>query len=273
MKIVSLTKACLGHEFVLAAVGAVYDQLDALVFVNSDHDWSGMPTRNRVRETIEEWQGGGGDSAGKVHHINGSFTNQMHQYAAGYQYILDNFPDVDWIFIFDSDEVWDSFTFSLVRARLEKLMSENAVSCQMHTYIKSPFYRVAPPELCQPCIFLRPIFPEFPGIRGNKGGPRLFMPDVFFHHFTLVRETEMDALSKLRLSFLGDKDDNPDCRPNDLVQWERDVWNKMPHVKDFHPTHSMEGCWHSIKIVGPNDLPAAVHDLPIVKKYLKEGQE
>ena len=107
----------------------------------------------------------------------------------------------------------------------------NALGSNMHTYIKSPFYRVSPPEYCRPTVFVRPILDVLLGIRGNHLKPRLTPSDLFFHHFTYVRKYEKDVFKKIWTTLEGDRDDVKQTELVDMDEWIAKKWNRLPRSR------------------------------------------
>lgn len=267
MKIVSLTKTFSGNEFIIPAIESLYGFVDHFVFVNSNVSWNNE-TGNTVKPIVEDWQNKY-DTENKIIHFDCNATTQKQQYDSGYNYIRENL-DADWIMIFDTDEVWDFINIERAKHLLKTSHNYNAISCNMHTYIKSPFYRVEPPEYCKPTVFIRPIFYGLQGIRGNGVTPRLFCEDLFFHHFTYVRYNEDDVFKKVNTSLLGDCEDVPNTTLVDMKKWKKEKWDKMPRAYNFHTTKNFEKSWHRLKVIKENDLPLSVQGSEIINQWKKK---
>lgn len=263
MKVIGLTKTFTGHEFIEAAIESLYGFIDKFVFVNSGISWTGE-WGNTVKPAIEKWQKVN-DKENKIIHLDCNLRQQKLQYDVGYEYIRANF-DCDWIMIFDSDEVWDFANLEKAKKCLHTATMYNAIGSKMHTYIKSPFYRVVPPEMCIPTVFIRPIHYTLQGIRGNGVAPRFVPEDLYFHHFTYVRFKEEDVFKKIHTSLLGDQEDVPQTQLVDIEKWKREKWDKMPRAYNFHTTKSFEKSWHRLKTVRLEDLPESVRDKEIIRR-------
>lgn len=264
MKIISLTKTFSGNEFIIPAIKSLYNFVDKFVFVNSDTSWTGK-IGNTVKPIIETWQKDN-DTENKIVHFDCNLKTQRDQYTVGYRYIRENF-DADWIMIFDTDEVWDFMNIERAKKLLSNSFNYNAIAANMHTYIKSPLYRVVPPEFCKPTVFIRPIFHDLIGIRGNGVTPKFFDEGLFFHHFTYVRYNEEDVFEKIKTSLLGDQEDVPATKLVNMKKWVIDKWNKMPRAYNFHTTKHFEKSWHRLKTIGIQDLPESVRETEIVKRW------
>ena len=146
MKILAICKTFRGHEFVCAMLASIKGHCAGILMVNSDIGWSGG-TGNTVVEHIKE------------HYIPHMLSNHiplvMHdfnsadqdaQYVQGLHVARDLWPDAEMYLIVDTDEVWTDADLAGAIAFMESNPQYDAYSCEMHTYIKSPFYRVDPPE-------------------------------------------------------------------------------------------------------------------------------
>ena len=270
MKVIGLCKAFSGHEFLEASIDSIYKNLEAIYFVVSDTNWAGekLTGNHKVLETVLKYQKNK-DIDKKIHIISTSSTNQDEQYKIGHKKIIEDYPDIEWLCLFDTDEVWEEVVFENAVKRLDFLDEYNSVCCQMYTYIKSPLYRVDPLENCKPFVFVRALFFGYTaGIRGSKACPTYYMEDIFFHHFTYVRETEEDVFKKIKTSLIGDKDCEVICDPVDIDKWKKDKWDHLPYSKDFHTTKGYETSWHKIEQININQLPRSVRGLEIVKEAI-----
>gem|GEM_PF-4346803 len=264
LRIVGLCKTFSGNEFITAAIEEAYPFLERFVFVNSDVGWTGE-RGNTVKPVVETWQKEH-DVDKKILHLDCSLQTQVEQYAIGYDYIRTNL-DPDWIMVFDTDEVWDSISLNTAMNILKKATLFNGVAAHMHTYLKSPLYRVCPPEYCKPTVFVRPIHHTLLGIRGNSVSPRLISDDLYFHHFTYVRDNEEDIFKKIQTSLLGDQEDVPFTHLVDMEKWRETKWKNILRSKNLHTTANFESSWYQCKRVTVEDLPVSCRKLPIVEKW------
>lgn len=266
MKIVALCKTFSGPDFVEAAIESLYSFVDAIVFVHSTRDWDGKEHNgNEVFPVVQAWAAVH-DKQHKIHNLVGDWPAQKKQYDVGYDYIRSKLP-CDWVMFFDTDEVWDYANLETAHGLLSKHVEVNAVAAYMHTYIKSPFYRVTPAEMCKPTVFIRPAFGRVNGIRGNQTRPRIIPEHLFFHHFTYVRRYERDVFRKVSTTLIGDREDVPNTQLVDIEKWRKEKWDKLPNATDFHTTAHFEKSWHAIRVVRPADLPASLRDKPILKEF------
>ncbi len=263
MRVIGLCKTFSGSEFVKAAIKSVYPFLDKIVFINSDVSWTGE-YGNTVKPVIEEWAKNN-DTERKIVHFQCNVMSQDEQYQAGYAWAKSAF-NPDWIMIFDTDEVWDETGLNVAKRCLAECTEYNAIAANMHTYIKSPFYKVTPPEWCKPTVFIRPVHHSFLGIRGNEVTPRIIPDDLYFHHFTYVRKTEKDVLKKIATTLVGDREGTP-SNLVDMEKWIANKWNKLPKAKNFHTTKAYEKSWHKIEIIRECELPITVQGTPIIEQW------
>lgn len=262
MKVVGLCKTFSCSEFMPAVMAPLYHMLDGIVFVHSNVDWTGKRGFNEVEPFTNAYP----DPLEKVHQVYTSTSSQDEQYEQGIDYILKNFPDADWIFLFDTDEVWHTQDLLELFAHADACTYENALFCRMYTYIKSPFYRIDPPEPLTPCVMFRALPGLFRGTRGNAVGP-IRLVDVYFHHFSYVRACEQDVFRKIVTSHAGDK-----LQPINIEKWREEKWNRLPYAKDFHTTCGYEKNWHSVKVIKSEELPEAVLGLPFIQNSLKQDE-
>lgn len=256
MKVVGLCKALTCGDFIPAVLSGIYYMLDAIVFVYPQRDWNGNLIANEVKGQVANWVEAH-DHTNKVDQIYTAAHDQNEQYQIGIDYVARKYQP-DWIFIFDSDEVWEHTMLAALLDFTAQLTIENAVKCGMHTYIRSPLYRIDPPEPCHPCVMVRPLPAVFRGVRGNKARPAAIAEEVNFHHYSYVRRTLTEVLGKARLSTGSDG-----AELVNLDKWKKEKWFALPHARDLHTTVGAESYWKSVKVLSENEVPVAVRELPI----------
>ena len=267
MKIIGLCKTFSGPEFIEAAIEELYPFLDKFVFVNSNVSWIGEKG-NTVRKRIKQWAKKN-DKDNKIIIFDVNAKSQGEQYQQGYEFIKNNFSP-DWVMMFDTDEVWDKLNLNIAKKYLVEGIEYNAIGANMHTYIKSPFYRVTPPEYCKPTIFIRPVHNSILGIRGNYVTPRIIPKDLFFHHFTYVRYNEEDVFKKIDTTLIGDKEAEVTTELVNMEKWKKNKWDKLPKATNFHTTKHFEKSWHKIKVIGTKDLPNSVTKNDRIKQWMSD---
>src|SRR5690606_21382902 len=132
------------------SLASVYRHVDAIVLVHSDVSWLGE-RGNTVRPLTLEWCRER-DYESKVHHLAVSLTSQEAQYAARLEYIQKkNLGDI--VMVIDADEIWEDHQLEAAKREMHD-HPHPAYRCHMHTYLKTPFYRVEPPA-GTPMVFFR----------------------------------------------------------------------------------------------------------------------
>lgn len=268
-KLVALCKTNSCNEFIEAAIEAIYEDMSKIVFVHSDYNWLGQFAKDEVREPITAWKKQF-DKKGKIIQLefNSHNVTQEAQYNLGYIYIQEHFIP-DWVFVFDSDEVWDYENIRRLKKYANKSYDYNCIGSNMYTYLKSPFFRVDPAEWCKPTVLFRPCRRLMQGIRGNNFYPKLIPEDLYFHHYTYVREKEEDIFKKIWTSLQGDKEEVQGTSLVDIDKWKEEKWNALPYSKNLHTTKGAEKSWNKIKIIGMDDVPVTLRNKAIIKQFTK----
>ncbi len=265
MKIIALYKTFSGEEFVEASIESIYKFVDKIIFLHSNINWLGEKKRNIVRSVVENWRKKN-DNENKIVNANEDYADQEEQYNYGINLIKRNY-NYDYIMLIDTDEIWDEENFNRAIEYLKNNKDEyNAFTCYMHTFIKTIFYQIDPPEWCHPTVFISNKIEEIKGPRGMDILPKRFMEDIYFYHFSYVRDNLEKVLAKIKLSTHADKS----VKCTDLDIWIKEKWNKLPFAKDFHTSVGYEKSWHSIKQVYVADLPGVLFDKDIFKKFFSE---
>lgn len=260
MRLIALYKTWDGGEFVDASLASVYEHCEAIVMVHSDVSWLGEHG-NSVKDRAVEWCVSH-DVAGKVHHVDVSLQSQEAQYAAGLEYIHRHKLPHDAILAVDSDEVWEDQY--LERAK-QQLVDRPFVAyrCNMHTYLKTPFYRVHPPFGSPTVIFRDPLL-LLKSPRGCQA-PALQFDNVWMHHYTYVRETRASVERKLHQSCLADG--NEIVVPN----WMTQVYDKMPAGRDFHGFLRWRHVWSELHKIWLDEVPPAMRQAKLLKMWKPDG--
>jgi hypothetical protein len=246
--LIALYKTFRGGEWVGMSLDSINKHVDAIVAVHSTCGWVGTSLRNNCIGRFNEWVYVN-HRKDDYHSITGDFKTQEEQYAAGWEYIQSNYPGAQ-VLIIDTDEIWDEEELRELKGRIS-LRDHTAYSCSMRTYIKSPYYRIAPAETCHPVVVIDTWEKEILGVRGNKLPDIQYLQDIYMHHFTYVRKYDKDIELKFMTSEAGDHSAS-------RSDWLSRVWPQVPEVRDFHPTVGHEKSWATIEIITTADLPAAV---------------
>jgi hypothetical protein len=250
---VALYKVFEGHEFLYASLDSIYDFCDRIVIVSSDKSWNNEEG-NTVIEKVKQYKEEKDNINNKIHIIEGSFITQESQYQIGLDYIKNNFNNIPYVLIIDTDEVYEKVHLETLRKEIEKdNFAHDAFSCRMFTYVRSMFYKVEPIEPCCPTIVIKNNLNYFSGIRGSGVQNRKHLDNVFFHHFCYVRDSIETIKRKYINSSIGDK-----AASVNWEYWYNNKWLKLPNCEDFHPTKNREYCWKSIKEISKNELPETI---------------
>ncbi len=261
MKLVAIYKTWDGGEFVDASLASVYSHVDSIVMVHSDISWLGE-YGNSVKELAVRWCQQF-DTAGKVHHLDVSLSNQEAQYAAGIDYIQRH--DLGQIYmVVDADEVWeDAYIENAKRQIFDRPCA--AYRCNMHTYLKTPFYQIDPP-FGSPTAFLR--HPKYltTSPRGSQA-PARQLNDCWMHHYTYVRELRSDVERKLRQSAQADR--NEQVIPN----WMESVYDRLPEGEGLHAFERWRCIWQKIKKIWYSDLPPAMRTAELLRQWWPDHRQ
>lgn len=257
MRFIALYKTWDGGEFVDASLASIYEHCDHIVMVHSDVSWLGEHG-NTVKAAAVAWCNDH-DRAGKVHHVDVSLTGQEAQYAAGLDYIATHRLEHDAVLAVDADEIWEDQYFEMARQQMAQ-RPYPAYRCNMHTYLKTPFYRVHPPFgsptvfFCDPQLLLK-------SPRGCQA-PAVQLDKVWMHHYTYVRETRAAVERKLHQSCLADGGET-------VVQnWMTTVYDRMPAGKSLHAFVRWRDAWHKLEKIWLPDFPPAMRSAKLLSRWL-----
>lgn len=256
--IVAFYKTWRGQEWAEASIESIYNFVDKIVILCSNTNWSGEAGINTVKPVVAAWAAIH-DTQQKIIFVDYNSGDQEAQYTYGMHYINTHIP-TKYVMFVDTDEIWDMDML----IRTTKYLNSpnythiNAFCCNMYTYIKSPIYRLDPPEPCKPTIFYRYGAAPLVGPRGLAVSPRYVMPDVYMHHLTLVRDNINDIKQKIVLSNKGDGVD-----PVDVEQWMCDKWDKIgvdPNISNLHITKGFEHYWRGVQTIDISELPKSIQE-------------
>lgn len=264
MKIIALYKVWSGEEWLEASVESIEPFVKKIIILTSDVSWIGgkeNPSLPIVQKIAEKY-------IDKVVHLRHDEPNQIKHCMVGYEYIKKKFQ-CDYVQLIDSDELWDKINYEKAINFLKKHPDFDAYRTQMYTYIKSPFYRIEPPEPLKPVCFIKPNLPDM-GIepRGCGIHPFIAMPNVWWHHFVFVRYHFNKVLEKLIQSHVSEKQSY-----ESMDKWIPEVWNKLPDWNKqifphgFHPAIGFGTNWKSIKKVELKDLPSVLQGYDYILRY------
>jgi hypothetical protein len=169
---------------------------------------------------------------------------------------------MDLLMLVDSDEVWDADALLLAIKKIYNTRQGYvAFRTRMHTYLKSPLYRVTP-AWGTPVVFLKEPSLVLESARAWEAEPHALLEGIWFHHFTYVRQTPEQVRQKIRRSCVGDGDADEEIV--DLDWWFREKWGKLPMARELHPFAGQSEAWEGVEVIGPEHLPEAVREHPLV---------
>lgn len=260
MRIVALYKTWDGGEFVDASLASIYDHCEAIVMVHSDVSWLGEHG-NTVKPLALAWCEQH-DRRGKVHHLDVSLNSQDAQYLAGLDYIARHKLPHDAILAIDADEVWEDQYLE----RAKQQMTDQpfiAYRSNMHTYVKTPFYRVHPP-FGSPTVLFRDGRQLVKSPRGCQS-PAIQFDNVWMHHYTYVRESRASVERKLHQSCAADGGEM--VVPN----WMRDVYDLMPAGHNLHAFVRWRDVWQHINKIWIDEVPPAMRTARLLPLWKPDG--
>jgi len=199
-----------------------------------------------------------------MHELTVDLLSQEEQYAAGLEYIRGQI-DTDVVMVVDCDEVWDSDHIERAKHQIAADASGTpAYQTKIHTYLKTPFYRVRPPFGCPVTFFREPRYLT-QSARGNTA-PSRQLDNVWFHHFTYVRSSYAIVARKLRTSCRADGNEQI------VSDWKEQIWDRLPHAQNLHAFERWRAKWRRIETIWLSELPAVVRESALIKQFLPFGE-
>jgi hypothetical protein len=259
MKIIALIKTWSGEEWLKPCIESIYNYVHKVVILTSNISWIGgvdNPSLPVIKEMLEFY-----DPDNKLIHIEHDEPNQIKHCMYAYKYIQNNL-ECDFVQLIDSDELWDVNNYKRALSFLKNHPDHKAYRTNMYTYIKSPFFRIDPPEALKPVCFIKPDLNDM-GLepRGCAIKPFTIMSDVWCHHFVFVRYHFNKVLEKLIQSHVSEKQPY-----EDMSKWIPEVWNKIPwYNKDvfpngMHPAIGYGHQWKNVRKLDYDELPEVLHN-------------
>ena len=262
MNIVALYKTWDGGEFVDASLASIYDSVSSIVMVHSETSWLGE-RGNSVRQSAVRWCEEH-DRDSKVHHVDVELTSQEQQYAVGLAYIEQHKLPFDVVMVVDADEVWEpQYIENAVRQIHDQPYA--AYRINMHTYLKTPFFRVAP-AYGSPIGFLREPKYLLESPRGCKA-PAIQLSDAWMHHYTYVRATRDAVERKIQQSCAADGNENI------VEHWMRRVYDRMPDGENLHAFKRWRHVWKRVEKIWMSDLPPAMRTARLLQLWWPDQRQ
>jgi hypothetical protein len=261
MKIIALYKTWDGGEFIDASLASIYEHVSAVVMVHSDTSWLGE-RGNTVKPRAMEWCEHH-DKFNKIYHVNVDTSSQEEQYSIGVDYIHKHF-DYDVVMVVDADEVWEGqYIENAVRQMHDEPFP--VYRANMHTYLKSPLYRVEPPY-GSPTAFFRDPKPLTTSPRGHKAPSRM-LSDVWMHHYTYVRESRELVERKIEQSCLADKSGE-----TVVNNWMERVYDAIPLGSNLHAFVKHTKKWEKVRKIWMDEVPPAMRTSKLLSLWKPDGE-
>lgn len=264
MNIIALCKTFRGEEWLEPMARSIAPFVKKIVFVNSEISWSGRKG-NTCKAEISRLLDS--DIKDKIISLNFDTTDQFNQCMYGYLFIKQNFSDTNYVMLIDTDEVWDDIDMQRAIDFLSIYQGDaKTFRVRMYTYIKSPFWRVNPPEPLHPVCFVSAQLPDL-GANGARSCEFSYnsIHSAHFHHYVYVRKDFNSVLEKIITSHVSEN-----TRYEDMAVWIPEIWNKLPNVReDFHPAIGFKENWKSLIKIEREQMPKVLREMsfPIMEQF------
>ncbi|MGA2091781.1 MAG: hypothetical protein ABSH16_00035 [Sedimentisphaerales bacterium] len=267
MNILAVYKTFKGHEFAAASLQSIYPFVSGVLYLHSDISWTGRRQGNTVREIIQALP----DPDKKVEHVtlDDEINHQDDQYNYAIECVKKSEKNIDYILLLDTDEILPAEDFKRALPQLEALLRDTkspdqCAKCLQYEYIKSPYYRVHPiRDGYKPTLFVlgRAIKKDALRLKGVFIPGRL-LENVYLHHLVMVRNSLTENIEKQIDTCAVEKEPMID-----IEKWIKDKWNKIPACSDFWMQTNDARYWPGLETIELSNLPAILHDHPIVKAW------
>lgn len=171
-------------------------------------------------------------------------------------------PDVDRVWLVDTDEFYSDAEFELIRQAVEQTEADSWY-INRETYWKTPLWKIAPPEPVHSCFCIDPRrvtaftwirtphpFGQLLKDRECQKEVPLLVDGPKQHHLSAVRTDEGMARKLAAFSHAGEV----------VPGWFDRVWKGWtPEMEDLHPTHPAN--WKKAVPVEEASLPESVRRL------------
>jgi hypothetical protein len=262
MKIIAFYKCWSGEEFLIPSILSIYKHVYKIVLLTSNVSWIGgkdNPSIEQIEKFKQEF-----DHERKIFHLEYDEPNQLKHCDYAYQWIKERWGNkIDFVQLIDSDEIWDDNNYKKAIECLRNNPKYLAYRTDMYTYIKSPYYRIEPPEPLKPVCFIKPNLKDMGNEpRGCALKPFFHMNGVYIHHYVFVRNHFNKVLEKLIQSHVSEKQPY-----EDMSKWIPQVWNNLPNIPEswtrhrggFHPAIGYGRNWKNLKKITDNEIPQIIH--------------
>lgn len=216
--IVAVYKTFRGDEFLIPSIESIYPYCKKIVLIHCNKSWNGREG-NTCAEVVTEWAKYN-DKDSKIVSVVTDISDQTEAYQLAWKYA--DKTKHDWKLLIDTDEVWDRKN---IRQLISKLKHEqnDCIRTKTHYYLKSPEFQMYPQSPMIPVVMCRANM-KYSAIRMCTEQSYSVYPEIFFHHFSLVRRTLDECMEKQN-----------DCNVAEdvgKIKWERWIklkWDLMPN--------------------------------------------
>ncbi len=254
-KLIALYKCHRGAEWLDASLDSIAGRVDGVVAVLSEKSWDDNGLPGNCFDELMAWKE---DNPDWIHVAKFESPKQEEQYQYGLQLIREIHGDDVAVLVIDSDEVWQPGDLARLREAIDANPDAHYFTAKIYSYVRSPLYQVWPVEQAMHTVALQsPKEQEIGGrFRLRKAGKTFACKDVYFHHFTYVREDEAEIAVKLKTTESQDK-------AGSSASWMDTVWPRLPLGCDLHMAKGWESAWREIKVLdcSPMPLPEWVADI------------
>jgi len=199
-------------RFMRAVTGQLLKVVDRCVLVRASASQSGAPVSFSAIPDLDS----------RIEIIEGNWKSESRTRNAGMEHLW----DCDYVFMVDSDEI-------LLDQDLQSLKSlcdqgeHSVIAVRLHTYWKTPEFRIEPPEEGSIKMVLRKGI-RMVGVR--EVNDPVYTSEVWCHHLSYVR-TDDEVREKMRLS-----GHSHEFLPNWYERvWK--AWDQDPALENLHPVH------------------------------------
>lgn len=242
MRLIAQYKAHRGGEWFQRSLESIADHVDGVVVALSETSWDGNSLPNNCVETAERWET---ERPGWFRTTWVESTKSSDQVSAALAVIRKEYGTDTAVLVIDTDEVWEPAALVALRREIAEHPRAHYFCGRLYSYLRSPLYQVYPQEAGRPVVALRSAAEQDASNRflvKNFGPTHICGDDVWFHHFTYVRQDEAEIAAKL--SATASQED----APSDPA-WTANVWPNLPLGTNLHMTRGCEHCWPGIKIL------------------------
>jgi len=246
-KIVAVSRAFNCEEWLELSIRSVIDHVDKVLVVRSSKPYLDADIEiediDPIIETLMREYGN------KIEVLRKDWNSEDEQFPDLISYVKNEMNATHFLFI-DSDEIYTQEDARALVALTRKPSTFNkALYVDMYTYIKSPFYRVAPMEPYKPLsIFPLVDYLKITKFRHLDGVPR-YNTGIAMHHFSLVRKNENRIKAKFETRNTYTRVEN---------WFETFYVNFSESMQNFHPIVGQEEQWKYLEKVQGTDLPNGV---------------